>query len=296
MYSFTAEPAVPSQCGLGEGPVWHQNQLWFVDIEGRTLQCYDPARGEHQRFQAGQRIGFAVPTTQPGRWIVGLEDGLAEWRPASQPLPDLFHRPASMPQGARFNDAKTSPAGQLYAGTMGIKTTPNLGTLYRLDPDGQCHDLIDQLTISNGLAWRVPDQRMYFIDTPTRQIDAFDWDPDTGEISRRRCAYRFADDAGNPDGMCIDAAGHLWVAMWGGARVLGIDPVAGQVVGQVDVPANCVTSCCFGGPDLTKLFITTSNAWISDADRQAQPNAGDVFVAPMQTPGLPTTLLDYRSQ
>jgi sugar lactone lactonase YvrE len=143
--------------------------------------------------------------------------------------------------------------------------------------------------VSNGIDWSPDDTRMYFVDSPTRRIDMLDYDIATGEATSRRPFFELADDLpGMPDGLCVDAEGGVWVALWGGSRVLGISP-EGAVHTQIDLPASQVTSCAFGGDGLRTLFITSAAIGLDDAGRAAEPQAGGLFASDVGVAGLATT-------
>jgi len=127
---------------------------------------------------------------------------------------------------------------------------------------------------------------MYYIDTPTRRVDVFDFDPGDGAISNRRPLLQ-VEGPGHPDGMAVDAEGSLWVALWGGWRVLHVLP-DGTVAGSIEVPASQVSSCCFGGPDLRDLYITTARQRLDAGRLAAEPLAGGVFRCRPGAVGLPT--------
>ncbi|MEO1584671.1 MAG: SMP-30/gluconolactonase/LRE family protein [Planctomycetota bacterium] len=281
-----------TRCTLGEGPIWHDDALWFVDIEARTLCRWH--EGDLASFDATQRIGFATPTAQ-GDWIVGLQEGLARWSPG-EAAPRVFARPEPGKTDNRFNDGKADPTGRLYAGTMHMPAEEPMGTLYRLD-DATPIPVISSVTISNGLAWHTPARSMYYIDTPTRRITRFDWSPDSGDITSPSTVIEFDPELGSPDGMTIDAAGNLYVAMWGGSAVQIVDPRTGSITGTIRVDAPHVTSCAFGGPDLTTLFITTARVGLSPSQLETHPRSGDLFAAIVPgAQGLPTTLVGGKER
>ena len=126
-------------------------------------------------------------------------------------------------EGNRFNDGKCDPAGRLWAGTMSMKGKKHAGALYRLDPDGSIHKMIDSVTTSNGIAWSLDATKMYYIDTPTQKVTTWDYDNETGEISNPRTTIESPRSLGAPDGMTIDAEGNLWIALWGGGCGCGIE-------------------------------------------------------------------------
>jgi sugar lactone lactonase YvrE len=120
---------------------------------------------------------------------------------------------------------------------------------------------------------------MYYIDTPKDCVYAFDYDAETGDVSNQRVAFPIPPGTGHPDGCCIDSSGNVWVAQWGGSRVVAYNPNAGgEIVAEVRLPAAHVSSCTFGGPGLKDLFITTAKEHLSAEERAAQPNAGDCFI------------------
>ena len=185
----------------------------------------------------------------------------------------------------RFNDGKVDPQGRFYAGTMHHGQTEILGALYMLQGDGSVTAVLEEVGISNGLAWSADGKTMYYIDTPRHLVDAFDVDLATGALSNRRVIAEFADSS--PDGMAIDVEGCLWVACWGGKRVERIDPSNGERLAIVRVPASNTSSAAFGGPNLDDLYITTAREGLTDAQLATEPHAGDLFVAHPGVSGPP---------
>jgi sugar lactone lactonase YvrE len=185
---------------------------------------------------------------------------------------------SGLPARIRFNDGKCDPAGRLWAGTMELQGEPEMGALYRLDPDRRVHQILDRVTISNGLAWSHDRRRMYYIDTPTFTIDAFDYDLTTGHITNRRVAATVPKDFGYPDGMTIDGEDMLWVAHFGGGRVTRWKPATGQLLDQIRVPTKNVTSCAFGGAKLDQLYITTARVALQPSELANEPQAGGLFI------------------
>ena len=170
--------------------------------------------------------------------------------------------------------------------------TPEQGSLYCLDPDGSVERKVSNVTISNGLAWDASKGRMYYVDTPTQCVSAFDYAPDTGAISNRRIAVHIPEAQGAPDGLTIDADGMLWVAHWGGACVGRWNPETGERSATVEVPAMQVSSCAFGGADRDQLFITTAREGLSDDALAEQPLAGGLFRVEPDVRGGPVYIFD----
>jgi sugar lactone lactonase YvrE len=288
MKTFEAECVLQTSAVLGEGPVWDDSRqrLWWVDIERRELHSFDPANGTDQSWTLDHRIGFVVPTTLGGL-VIGTQIGLMQFEPETGIVTPVIDPEGHLPDN-RFNDAKCDSAGRLWAGTMAVSEAPGCGSLYRVDGSWSAEQMATNVTISNGLAWSADNSTMYYVDSPTRCVDAFDFDPFTGSIAHRRTVIEVMEGA--PDGMCIDDAGNLWVALWGGWSVACFDPSTGAQIGKIDVPVEAVTSCCFGGSRWDELYITTASRDLDAGGRTQQPLAGSVFRANPGITGPPTQL------
>jgi sugar lactone lactonase YvrE len=227
-------------------------------------------------------VGTVVPSSARGgsaELLVALRDGFARVDIESGALTALAN-PDGVPTN-RWNDGKCSPEGRFWAGTMGAPglVKDGVGGLYVLDRDEvTARRAVSGVTISNGLAWSADGKTMYYIDTVTGRVDAFDYDAATGALANRREAFKIPEGTGHPDGCCMDADGNLWIAQWGGWRVVAYRPENGAVVAEVRVPAANVSSCTFGGPGLADLYITTAKEHLTDEERAAQPLAGHCFI------------------
>jgi sugar lactone lactonase YvrE len=261
--NIEAELLVDAQATLGEGPVWdgRRDVLWWVDIEQRLVHRWSRSKGALASVPAPGRVG-ALAVRESGELLLAIEDALWLWDPDGGNVPGRWVGLPDADPDARLNDGKCDPAGRFWVGTMRYDTAEAGGRLYRVGPDGSIEPMLDGVTISNGLAWSEDGRTMYYVDTPTRRVDAFDFDSDAGTLSSRRVAVDLSAEEGSPDGMTIDSDGCLWVAMWGGSSVLRCQPGAGQepgaIVGRVDMPIRQPTSCTFGGPGLDELFITSA--------------------------------------
>jgi sugar lactone lactonase YvrE len=182
---------------------------------------------------------------------------------------------ADRPQN-RMNDGACDPAGRFWAGTMALDERPQAGALYRLDPDGTVHTMLAGVTISNGIDWSLDGRRMYYVDSPTRRIDVFDFDPGTGAIADRRPFVEIPAEAGIPDGITVDAAGFVWLALWGGAALHRYAP-DGTRERTVPLPVSHPTSCAFGGPDLDELYVTSARRPLTPDERAHEPMAGGLL-------------------
>lgn len=273
-----AEPVLDVRCGLGEGPVWDEREarLYFVDILAARILRFHPASGVVEAMETGEPVG-AVALRQAGGLICALQSGFALAEAFGGPLKRLAAHDGA-PGQVRMNDGRCDAAGRFWAGTMAFDFRPGAGALYRLDPDGRVLKMLDGVTISNGMDWTADGTRMYYIDSPRRTVDVFDFDLAGGTISARRTAITIAEDAGLPDGMTLDDEGRIWVALWGGGAIHGYSP-AGRLEEVIEVPAPQTTSCCFGGPDLMDLYITTARDGLDTGQLAAAPLSGALFVA-----------------
>jgi sugar lactone lactonase YvrE len=262
---------------LGEGPRWNagEQKLYWVDIEQHFVYRYDPATARHERFDVGQPVG-ALGFRQGGGLVLALRDGLALWDTDwKEPQIIAGAGPERGKEGARFNDGATDRMGRFWAGTLYSEAT---SCLYRLDPDHSLHTMVRNVTISNGIGWSPDNKTMYYTDTQTRTIYAYDYDAATGNIENRRNFVHTPDERdGYPDGLTVDSHGFVWSACWSGWRVVRYDP-EGNMEREIRLPVSLVTACTFGGPDLTDLYITSAWTGLSEEERQRQPRAGDLFV------------------
>ena len=262
---------------LGEGSIWdyRKNVLFWIDIQGMKLLEYNPETGNHSSWDLYQNVGTIVPESD-NSVIVALKDGL--YRKSFSPdTMEFIARPTSLKIEERFNDGKCDPSGRLWVGAMRVKGKAGDSKLYRYEPSTGFTEMIDSVSISNGITWSLDGSKMYYIDTPTRQIIEYVFDNRKGDISNGRIAVQIADTLGHPDGMTIDAEGKLWVGMWGGNAVCRFDPDTGELIDRIEVPARNVTSCAFGGENLETLYITTASVGMTEELKRKYPHAGGLF-------------------
>lgn len=278
MRPIRPELVLDAAAELGEGPVWDASdgRLVWVDILGRRVHRFDPKDGSDVVVvTTPSHVGAAAPR-RAGGLVLALADGF--WlldQDAFEPRP--YRRVEVDRPETRFNDGKVDPAGRFWAGTMAYDERPGAGSLYRLDPDGTVETMLEGVAISNGMAWSEDGRTFFYIDTPTRRVDAFECDPTSGTLGRRRTAVRLPDGvSGWPDGMAIDQEGALWVALWDGWAVHRYHP-DGTLAEVIPMPVARPTSCAFGGADLGDLYVTSARSGLSPADLAAQPAAGGIF-------------------
>jgi sugar lactone lactonase YvrE len=273
---------------VGEAPHWDQRSmtLLFVDLTGGTIFRYDQSGTALNSFSVGQEVGAVVPR-RDGGLVLAVRDGIAVATDAG----DNFELTAPVErdaQGNRMNDAKCDPAGRLLAGTTAFDFTPQAAALYRVEPDWSYDRIVRDVTQSNGIAWSPGGSQLYFIDSATQSVDAFDYDTDTGSVGNRRRLVTIERAHGIPDGMTVDSRGNLWVACFGGSTVRCFSP-AGKQLDEVLFPVSQVTSCTFGGPGLADLYVTSAAYRLSTERLKREPCAGATFVCRPGVAGVPAS-------
>jgi sugar lactone lactonase YvrE len=284
---------------LGEGPIWHPDRLslsWVDQLAGRVNRlALDGTEGP--AIDIGRRVGAALPTAAGDGLVLTSANGFERADEAGR-LEPLAAVTIGAPSGF-VNDAKCDALGRLWAGTIGIAhdggPERGAGVLCRLDPDGTLTTARTGLSLANGLDWSPDGRTLYFIDSLDGGIDAHDFDLDTGTIGppRRAVDLRLPVAQGFADGMCVDADGAIWVAVWGTGEVRRYTP-AGDLDRTIRVPVSQPTSCVFAGPGLDVLVITSAWHQLDDAERARQPHAGGVFCCRPGPRGRPTHAFGQR--
>jgi sugar lactone lactonase YvrE len=273
--SLVAEPILQAQASLGEGAIWDHNHglLYWVDIRNFLLHTFDPKTGLNTSINVGSPIGTVVKRTSVhgGGFIVSLPEKFAhvDINGKITVLCELERG-----SGNWMNDGKCDPAGRFWCGSQSLDFAVSSGNLWMLDTDHSPVHKLSNITCSNGIVWSKDAKLMYYIDTATGHVDAFDYDVDSGAIANRRVAFKNS-WGGYFDGMTIDADDNLYIAIWEGGAVYKINPKNGRLLSMIKVPGvRNVTSCAFGGPDLNDLYITSSKKGAKPED---EPNAGALF-------------------
>ncbi len=271
-----AKLEVDAKAILGEGTIWHpdENRLYWVDIEGRKIHIYNPETCSDIEIETNQRIGTVVPV-KGGGILAAMQNGIYFYNITSgtfhfinNPLPD---------KEIRFNDGKCDPAGRFWVGSMHLSQITGAASLYRMNRDTSIDEVLREVTVSNGIVWSSDKKTMYYIDSPLRRIDAFDYNDTTGAINNRKTAVTIPEGLGDPDGMSIDIEGKLWVALWGGFCVCRFDPDTGEQLQKIEVPAPHVASCAFGGNNLDILYISTAREGMTTKQLNDYPLSGGIF-------------------
>lgn len=280
---------------LTEGPRWHEErgELLWVDILGRQLHrgtlTPDGALDEVVTISIDRHVGAVAPAVGGG-YVLAAGTGFL-FVDEDGSIRELA-QPEAGRTDVRMNDGACDPEGRFWAGTMAYDESPGAGVLYRLELDGSCTTVLTGLTIANGIGWSPDGRTMYLNDSGVGSVEAFGFDGDSGAISDRRTLVQIDPTDGAPDGLTVDEEGGIWVALWGGGAINRYAP-DGSLLTSVRVPVDRPTSCAFGGPERTTLFVTTARAGLDDAARARQPHSGRVFsIVGLGVRGLPC--LPYR--
>jgi sugar lactone lactonase YvrE len=280
-------------CLLGESPFWHPDEaaLYWCDIPGLALHRWHPASASHRQWAFDSEPGSAAP--QPGGdLLVACRDGLFRFSPETGHRQRVAEPPYDSAR-QRFNDGKADPQGRFWVGTIDDARQPR-AALYRWAA-GKLDRLVDEITVSNGLAFSPDGRTLYRSDTAAHRIYALDFDGTDGSLSRQRVLAEFASRqpgqdlalyGGRPDGAAVDAEGAYWCAMYEGQRLLRFAP-DGRLLQTLRLPVRCPTMPCFGGADLRTLFVTTARHGRPAEELAAQPLAGCVLALRVDVPGLP---------
>jgi sugar lactone lactonase YvrE len=271
--------------------MWHPTEqlLYYCDIPGRQLLRFDPRSGALRTWDFDCEPSAVAPL--PDGWLLlAMRSGIWRFDPATAARVLLAPAPYDTAT-QRFNDGKCDARGRFWVGTICEPREPALGTM-QCYAGGRLEQRFGGVSISNGLAFSPDGRTMLWADTHSNIVSAFDIDPASGELSRRREWKRFTTDArsadylGRPDGAAMDAEGCWWVAMYDGQRLLRLSP-GGQILRQVLLPVRCPTMPGFGGHDLKTLYITTAREHRPADELAAQPLAGCVLALQVDVPGLP---------
>jgi L-arabinonolactonase len=249
-----------AQAELGEGTFWdaETGALWWVDIWGKRIHRTDPATSDDAVFETPGYVGSLAPRASGGL-IVALADGFYSFDPEDG-IWDKILDPSDRHPDTRFNDGKTDRQGRFWCGTVfeaPPRPTESVGALYRVDPDLTCHRMVEGIGSSNGLAFSPNGRTMYFADSQGGFVWAWDLDPASGDIDRRRVFVDFRDTGGCADGSTVDSDGCYWTTLPESGLLVRYDP-DGRLMQKIMMPTPIPTCCEFGGTNLDTLYVTSA--------------------------------------
>jgi sugar lactone lactonase YvrE len=293
---------------LGESPFWHpiERALYWIDITARQLRRMDPG-GIAESWEMPSEPGCIAPV-ETGGLMIALRDGIyfaAGWGGTLETVVRFNYDTST----TRFNDGKADPEGRFWAGTIYEPKDARKAELYSVDlrpENGNEGRPVVQLkaqnaTTANGLAWSADARTVYWADTPSHAVYAWDWDPATNAMRHHRVFHQFAPKpsgwkpgqpgyGGRPDGAAVDSQGNYWCSLFEGQRLARLSP-QGDVVAEIELPARCPTMPCFGGKDLRTLYVTTAREKRPADELETFPLSGHVFAMDVDVPGLPVNFV-----
>ncbi len=274
---------------LGEGPVWVERDqaLWFVDIKRQNIHRFDPANGDMRSWDTPEQIGFLLPGVCGG-FVAGMQSGLHSFDEGTGRFARIVDIEAELP-GNRINDGTVDPCGRLWFGTMADDERTRSGSYYVYHRDALTKTTLPQVSITNGPAISPDGRILYHVDTLAGTIQACDVGDD-GRLGPSRPFARIDPADGFPDGPAVDAEGCVWIGLYFGWEARRYSP-SGELLGRVRFPTSNITKVAFGGPDLRTLYATSAQQGLKLDALGEQPEAGSLFAATLDVPGLPGSLV-----
>lgn len=288
----TPEILVDQRALTGEGPSWDASHkvLYWVDIPRATIYVYNPATRQNQGIDLSKEFSSigSVVACQSGGLLFTPERKIAYFDFEKLNYQVLAEVEINLP-GNRFNDGKCDPYGRFLAGTMQNQPDGSLtGSLYSMDRDTKMRKILDGLVISNGLGWS-PDYRTFYLaDSYSKDVWAFDYDLETGNISHRRVAFTLLEDQGVADGLTTDREGMVWLALWDGACIQRWDPRSGELLSSYSFPAKRTSCPVFGGVQMNELYVTSAAVGLAEADWETYPHNGALMRLKTEFTGMPS--------
>lgn len=284
---YAIECLIDAKCALGESPVWDgpNNRLLWADIEGAAIHAIDLERGRTAVWRLPGRVG-SFGLCESARLVVGLPDGVYLFDPTSGDVA-LVVDPEPERPGNRLNDGKVGPDGAFWVGSMDDRADKEpVAALHRVTADGGVECKIEGLTVSNGLAWSGDGRTLFHSDSRGAWIDRHDCDPTTGALSNRTRIAELTTEEGRPDGAAVDVDGTYW-SCGVSAGVINRFSRDGALIEKIPLPVPTPTMCCFGGPDMKTLFITSLRVNVAPEILASHPLTGGILTLRTDVEGVP---------
>ena len=257
----------------------------------KNIHSFDFKNNEAKTINLKKYVG-SIGLRRNGGMVAALQDGFY-FIDKKTKKEKLIKKVKDNSDLKRFNDGKVDALGNFWAGTVSYDERLPVGVLYCLKANLEIIENFGGITIANGIAWSLGNKKMYYIDTPTMKVDVFDFDIESSNLRNRRVAFEIPKDVGYPDGMTIDVEGKLWIAHWGGNKVCRWDPITKKIIEIIKIPVERVSSCTFGGEDLSELFITTARiGFTEDLSENNNRAGGCIYRVQTKTKGLESFRFD----
>ncbi|MEB0261961.1 MULTISPECIES: SMP-30/gluconolactonase/LRE family protein [unclassified Mucilaginibacter] len=268
----------PSQCLLGESPLWHRQSrsCFWVDIQKSILYQYDWLSAKTKQWEIKEHVSLAVEGPDDNL-IIAVKGGILKFNLKTANKTWLADIDKNISNN-RCNDGGCDIQGRLWVGAMDMECKENAGSLYRVDNNLVVNKMVGNRTIPNGLTWSLHNERMYFIDTPSQTVVSYLYNKNSGDIYYEKIAVNIPVNMGMPDGMAIDAEGMLWIALYNGGCITRWNPSSGELLDEIDLPAIHITNCAFVGDDLGSLIVTSARENLSVEQLNEYPESGNVFL------------------
>jgi sugar lactone lactonase YvrE len=273
---------------LGESPFWNQDRLsvFWVEIEEGILHEKKLHQEEQRSWDVGQKISVIL-SFEDDEVLLGSLDGIIKFHLITEKI-TLVQPLETGISTQRCNDGAFDVYGNIWIGTMDLEVKEGFGSLYQISERGLVNKMIDNLSIPNGLVFSLDNTRMYFIDTPSKSVKSYLLEL-SGNISFEKISIVIPEDMGMPDGMTIDQDGMLWIALYAGAAIIRCNPITGKLINKIPLPALNITNCCFAGPTLEELIVTSARENMTEDELNTYRCSGDVFkITDLKVKGVKT--------
>ena len=268
------EPKIifPKNLILGEGPIWipDTKSLMWLDIKGKSLHTFSYITGNIKENNLDKTTTWILPILNSNKFLVGTEDGVEEYNYNENKFELKLKIEEDLPNN-RLNDAKIDKNGNLWFGTMDDTEKEESGSFYCLKPSYELIKIDDSYTVTNGPAIANDDKKIYHVSSLQKKV--FCYDKNNTKLSNKRIFFELDPNDGYPDGLTIDDDNFLWLAVWGGSKIIRISP-NGEVDKILTFQTSQITSCVFGGPEMNILFVTSASV---GKNTSQDVNAGNLF-------------------
>lgn len=274
-----------TKAAIGENPVWsvEEQSLYWLDTTQQAIHRFDPNSGVNQTWTMPDLVcSFAL--RENGGLIVALGAGVFLVDLETMSINTIAEEVTDKTQ-TRLNDGRCDRTGRFWVGAMDLEKHRQIASLYRVDLDHSIHRIVDELIVSNGLAWSPDGSTMYHSDSRQNVIWAYDYDLDTGVPGNRRVFATTNPEEGLPDGAAVDEEGCYWSAAVRGGRVIRYTP-DGRVDRVIELPVSLPSMCAFGGENLDILYVTSAREFLSESELLKEPLAGGIFAIDVGVKGV----------
>lgn len=273
---YRLHQVAPAQAVLGESPVWDAvtGLLYFVDITLGQINALGPQARLMTVYQSTARVG-ALSLSDQGNLVFTENSRVVILDPKTGTI--CKHGDAVNAETSyRFNDGACDPQGRFVTGLMDEARSVKTGALYRYDSELQRQLIHTGMSLPNGLAWSADGRTLFFVDSVACAIFKAEYALTSDKLKAVTLFAQTPTELGRPDGIALDQEGGLWVCQFNGACLLHYN-YKGELIDHVAVPVPRPTSCCFGGPDLDTLFITTARFGMTPTELEQYPQAGNIY-------------------